>query len=134
VNSQNTAVTCQDSPHRRHTLSGAQVREVAESDARAFLSRHSAPLTHQPIRLALGAFEDNGSLVGVLAITGPPDCVATIHLAIVPERRRLKLGTDLLHTVAAYHCDMVGPRPRFCAAVGPEAAERLRASIDPSPT
>lgn len=120
--------TSHHTPHRRHTLSGAHIRELAEPEARLFLSRHSAPLTEQQIRLALGAFEDSGGLLGVLAVTGPPDCVATVHLAVVPERRRLKLGTDLMHTVVADHAHALGPRPKFCAAIAPEAVDALRRS------
>lgn len=132
----NPPFTSQVSSYQRHTLSGAHIREVAESEAKTFLSRHSTPLAQQHLRLALGAFEDDGSLVGVLAITGPPDCVATIHLAVTPERRRLRLGTDLVHTVAADHAQMLGPRPRFCPAITADALQSLRSSIKlvhPSP-
>ena len=45
------------------------------------------------VRIALGAFEDNGDLVGVLAVTGSPPAVGSVYLAITPERRRLKLAT-----------------------------------------
>lgn len=130
MDSKSAPVTRHGAHHQRQTLSGAHIRVLEESEARVFLSRHSTPLLQQPIRLALGAFEDSGSLLGVLAITGPPDCVATIHLAITPERRRLKLGTDLVHTVTTDHPEMLGRRPRFCRAITPEIAERLRTSID----
>ena len=121
----------QEAHHRHQTLSGAHIREVPDSEAREFFSRHSTPLVQRSIRLALGAFEENGSLIGALAITGPPDCVATIHLAISPERRLLKLGTDLVHTVVADHPQVLGPRPRFCPAISPDAARRLRTAIIP---
>jgi len=113
----------------RQTLSGAHVRPLSEPDAKAFLERNSAPML-QPVQIALGAFEDNGDLVGVLAVTGSPPAVGTIHLAITPERRRLKLATDLVQTLAADH---LGPSRHFniCRAIHPDTAQALHAWIIP---
>lgn len=118
-----------DQALRRHTLSGAHIRPLSESEARAFLDRNGTPML-QPAPIALGAFEDNGALVGVLAVTGSPPAVSTIHLAITPERRRLKLATDLVQTLAADH---LGPKWQFrlCRAIHPDIAKGLQAWINP---
>jgi hypothetical protein len=117
------------SPWPRQTLSGAQVREIPETLAQTFLSRHSAPVL-QASRLTLGAFEDSGALVGVLAVTGSSVEAATIHVVVTPERRRLKLATDLVQTLASDHTERIGRTYKFCNAVAVEAASVLRASID----
>jgi hypothetical protein len=112
-----------------HTLSGVHIREVPEPTARAFLSRLEAPVL-EPVRFALGAFEGDDTLVGVLTVTGPTPASATIHVAVTPERRGLKISTDLVQTLAVDHRPAVGPHPRFCRALDPDTAERLRTHID----
>jgi hypothetical protein len=82
-------------------------------------------------RLTLGAFEDNGDLVGVLAVTGSSVGAATIHVAVSPERRRLKLATDLVQTLVSDHRERIGRPYRFCNSVVVEAARALTASIEP---
>jgi hypothetical protein len=129
VDRKNAPVTALGASIWRSTLSGAQVRQLSDAGAKDFLTRYSAPLVEQAIRLALGAYDDSGSLIGVLVLTGPSNCVATVHLAVVPERRRLKLGTDLLHAVAADYPEILGRRPRLCPAIPPEIAEGLCAAL-----
>lgn len=125
-----TPVTSVRVHSRRQTLSGAHIRPLSEPDANAFLERKGAPRL-SPVRIALGAFEDNGDLVGVLAVTGPPPAVGTVHVAITPERRRLKLATDLVQTLAADH---FGPgwHLNICRAIDPDAAEALQSWINSS--
>ena len=124
-----TPITSLQAHNRYQTLSGAHIRPLPEPDAKAFLDRNGAPML-QPIRIALGAFEDNGDLVGVLAVTGSPPAVGTVHLAITPERRRLRLATDLVQTLAADH---LGPgwHLNVCRAIHPDTAEALQTWINP---
>lgn len=124
-----TPVTSLQARNRYQTLSGAHIRPLPERDVKAFLDRNGAPMT-QPVRIALGAFEDNGDLVGVLAVTGSPPAVGTVHLAIRPERRRLKLATDLVQTLAAGH---LGPQwhLRVCRTLDADTAEVLQTWINP---
>jgi hypothetical protein len=68
--------------------------------------------------------------LGVLAVTGSSVEAATIHVVVAPERRRLKLATDLVQTLASDHTERIGRTYRFCNAVPVEAARVLKASID----
>ena len=111
------------------TLSGVHIRELTEMVARGFLQRRSAHVPH-PIRLGLGAFEDNGALVGVLAVTGYADGVSIIHIAVSAERRRLKIGTDLFQALAADQLQTVGTNLRFCPAINSQFADALGAAVD----
>jgi ribosomal protein S18 acetylase RimI-like enzyme len=111
------------------TLSGVRIRELTETAAREFLRRRSSHAPHR-IRLGLGAFEDNGALVGVLVVTGYADGNSIIHVAVSPERRRLKIGTDLVQALAAGHLHTVGANLRFCRAINSDSAEALGAEVD----
>ena len=111
------------------TLSGVHIRELTETVAREFLQRRSAHVPN-PIPQGLGAFEDNGALVGVLAVTGYADGVTIIHVAVSPERRRLKIGTDLVQALAAEHLHTVGANLRFCPAIHSDVAKALGAWVD----
>lgn len=135
MHAKSTPVTHLEARGGRHTLSGAHIRNLTEADTKAFLDRLSIPLMSS-WRLALGAFEDNGDLVGVLALTGTSPGMSTVHVAVVPERRCLKIATDLLQALATDHPDTVGRHLRLCQALPPQAAARLLESTglrSPSP-
>jgi hypothetical protein len=90
----------------RATLSGAHVRPVSTEDAAQLLKRLGLS-TSDRLALALGALDDNGGMVGVLA-TGPWTAVGTnVWVAVTPERRRLKVGTDLVDTLIADHAGVL---------------------------
>jgi GNAT superfamily N-acetyltransferase len=77
------------------TASGAHLRPVDPEVAAAFLARlgEAGP---EPIETAVGAYEDNGTMIGV-AVLGPSSRQrASLTVAVTPERRRLKVGSDLL--------------------------------------
>jgi len=129
VEPKTTPITSLQAHNRYHTLSGAHIRPLPEPDAKAFLDRIGAPML-QAVRIALGAFEDNGDLVGVLAVTGSPPAVGTVHVAITPERRRLKLATDLLQTLVAGHPEP-GWHLHVCRAIDPDTAQALQTWLNP---
>jgi hypothetical protein len=132
VDPKTTPVTSLQAHNRRQTLSGAHIRPLSEPDAKAFLDRNGAAML-PPVRIALGAFEDNRDLVGVLAVTGSTPGVGTVHVAITPERRRLKLATDLFQTFAADH---LGPgwHLNICRAIDADIAQALQTWINPPPS
>jgi hypothetical protein len=51
------------------------------------------------IQLALAAHDDDGLVVGVLAAAPLTASKTTVWLAVRPERRRLKIATDLFDTL-----------------------------------
>ena len=129
MESKTTPVASLEARQLCQTLSGVHIRELTDTVAEQFLQRRSAHVPH-PVRLGLGAFEDNGALVGVLAVTGSEDGVSIIHVAVSPERRRLKIGTDLVQALAAGHLHTVGANLRFCRAINSDSAKALGAWVD----
>lgn len=81
------------------TLSGAHIRRIELSSAVSLLARSGLD-TDRQLRQALGAFEPPSDLIGVVATVGGAVTTSLI-VAVVPERRRLKVGTDLI-TAALY--------------------------------
>jgi hypothetical protein len=51
------------------------------------------------IQLALAAHDDDGVVVGVFAVAPLTASTTTVWLAVPPERRRLKIATDLFDTL-----------------------------------
>ena len=129
MESQTTPVASLEARQLCQTLSGVHIRELTDTVTRQFLQRRSAHAPHS-IRLGLGAFEDNGALVGVLAVTGSADGVSIVHVAVSAERRRLKIGTDLVQALAAGHLHTVGANLRFCRAINSDSAKALGAWVD----
>jgi GNAT superfamily N-acetyltransferase len=77
------------------TASGAHLRPIDAEVAAAFLVRlgEAGPGS---IDTAVGAYEDNGTMIGV-AVLGPSSRQrAWATVAVTRERRRLKVGSDLL--------------------------------------
>jgi GNAT superfamily N-acetyltransferase len=78
------------------TLSGARLASIDPAQAGRFLA-HLGERAPTSLDTAFGAFEDNGALIGVGTLEAPKCAVVLATVAIRPERRRLKVGTDLLH-------------------------------------
>ena len=77
------------------SASGARIRPIDGAHARAMLNRLGETVP-QEADLAWGAHEDNDTLIGV-AMLGIGVHRGEAVVAVVPERRRLKVGGDLLH-------------------------------------
>jgi GNAT superfamily N-acetyltransferase len=105
-------------PLRAATLSGAHIRRIRPSTAATFLTRNGLD-PDEPLRWALGAFEPPSDLIGVVAVAGGA-IPLRVAVAVAPERRRLKVGTDLV--TALIHQDT-------SLSIGP-----LSAASCPSPT
>jgi GNAT superfamily N-acetyltransferase len=77
------------------TASGAHIDDVDPGVAAAFLARlgERGP---EPIATALGAFEDDGTLIGLAVFGTSTRERAWATVAVMPARRRLQVGTDLL--------------------------------------
>jgi hypothetical protein len=60
------------------------------------------PAPHH-LHLALGACDDDGQLVGVLAAGALTATKTSIWIVIAPARRRLKIATDLLDNLTLDH-------------------------------
>jgi len=84
---------------QRLTTSGAKVAAIDAETAQAFLGRLGE---HGPksIELALGAHETEGTLIGVAAFGDVGVDHAALIVAVVPERRRLGIGSDLIYALA----------------------------------
>lgn len=80
--------------------SGAQIVSVTPAAAEAFLDRLGAPGPDE-IWLALAAMQDDRTMVGVAVVGATPADMSRIMVAVAPERRRLHIGTDLLHALCA---------------------------------
>jgi GNAT superfamily N-acetyltransferase len=48
---------------------------------------------------AWGAFEDSNDLIGACAMVRTTDSSYRVHVAVVPERRRLEIGRELLNLI-----------------------------------
>jgi GNAT superfamily N-acetyltransferase len=79
------------------TASGARIAPIPAAQARVFLARldETAP---ERVDVALGAVEDDESLIGVAVLSAAVHRGAAM-IAVLPSRRRLKVGSDLLHAL-----------------------------------
>ena len=77
------------------TASGAKVVPVSVEAAEGFLARLDQRGAG-PIASALGALQDDGFLMGVGLLGAEADHQAPAFVAVARERRRLKIGSDLL--------------------------------------
>ena len=94
-----TTGTTGGADRQRITASGAKVAPIDRDSARTFLARlgERGP---EPIELALGAHEPEGTLIGVAAFGGVGVDHASLIVAVVPDRRRLGIASELLHALA----------------------------------
>lgn len=82
------------------TASGAKIMAISVEAAEGFLGRLDEPRAG-PIASALGALQDDGLLIGV-GILGPAaDQQAAAYVAVARERRRLRIGSELLSVLLA---------------------------------
>jgi GNAT superfamily N-acetyltransferase len=77
------------------TTSGAHLGVIDPEGAAEFLDR-LGEVGPEPIEVALGALEDDGTLIGVAALGPSTRQRAWATVAVTPARRRLKVGSDLL--------------------------------------
>jgi GNAT superfamily N-acetyltransferase len=100
------------------TASGAHLGVIDPEVAAGFLAR-LGELGPEPIEVAMGAREDDGTLIGV-AVLGPSTRQrAWATVAVTPARRRLNVGSDLLGALLR----QAGTRDlRYLASSQPTAA------------
>jgi hypothetical protein len=85
---------------------------VSSDAARLLLARLGlSPL--DGLHLALGAFDDVGVLIGVLAAGPVAASGTTVWVAVTPECRRLRVATDLLETLIFDYADAIGAQLVF---------------------
>lgn len=82
------------------TTSGARIAPLSEATVRTFLARLDQPAP-ESVDAALGAFEEGQTLIGVAALGDRRNTGASLTIVIVPARRKLKIGSDLLHAAVA---------------------------------
>jgi GNAT superfamily N-acetyltransferase len=109
------------------TASGAHLESIPPEVAAGFLAR-LGERSPEPIDAAVGAREDNGNLIGVavLGASNPERASATV--AVTPERRRLKVGSDLLYALLG-HAQAHGLRYLILAHPAAGPAEGLVRSL-----
>lgn len=80
------------------SVSGARFKALHPALARALFARvEGAPRQEWGRAEARGAFEDRTDLIGACALAEVSETTYRVHVAVVPERRRLGIGAELLH-------------------------------------
>ena len=94
-----TTGTTGGADRQRITASGAKVAPIGPDSAQTFLARlgERGP---EFIELALGAHESEGTLIGVAAFGDVGVDHASLIVAVVPDRRRLGIASELLYALA----------------------------------
>ena len=82
------------------TQSGARIVAVTPEAAEGFLERIGVRGPDE-IWVALAAMQDDATMIGVAVLGDKPADLCRIMAAVPPERRRLHIGTDLLHVLLA---------------------------------
>ena len=107
------------------TISGARLKPIGVRPANTFISRFA----NQPLlpkdAVIYGAFEHGGQLIGVAAIWDINQTRASATVVVTPERRRLKVGTDLLDDLLQHAS---GQGLRFVGFTNPTASLRALVS------
>jgi ribosomal protein S18 acetylase RimI-like enzyme len=80
--------------------------------------------------MALGAFEDSGALIGAVAIGMPSSRATSVGIAVTPERRRLKIGTDLFQALVVDHLPATSRQVVFSHPVSSEPAFGFLRSLE----
>lgn len=80
------------------TTSGAQIVPISVEAAEAFLARvgERAP---EEIWVALSAVQDQGPMIGVAVLGASLTDEGRVMVAVAPEWRRLKVGSDLINAL-----------------------------------
>lgn len=85
---------------RRHpTRSGAKIVAVSTDAAEAFLGRVGVRGPEE-IWVALAALQDTGAMIGIAVLGASAADDGRVMIAVAPERRRLRVGSDLLDALA----------------------------------
>ena len=94
-----TTGTTGGADRQRITASGAKVAPIGPDSAQTLLARlgERGP---ESIELALGAHESEDTLIGVAAFGDVGVDHASLMVAVVPERRRLGIASELLYALA----------------------------------
>lgn len=82
------------------TNSGASMVRIASPEAEAFFAALGVRGPDE-IWVALAAFDDHATMVGAAVLGATPADRSRMMVAVVPEQRRLSVGTDLLHALLA---------------------------------
>ena len=110
--------------YRAVTASGAKIVAISAEAAEAFLARVSE--ASPGIEVALGALQDDGVLIGVAILgTAANRVQAPATVAVSPARRRLMVGSDLLHALLAEATARGVQRLHVTYPVGKPGAEGL---------
>ncbi len=82
------------------TASGATLRRIPAETANRFLARfdHQASGSSE---IALGAFEEHHTLIGVATLTRRCNSSAALVVIVDRARRKLRIGSDLLHAAVS---------------------------------
>lgn len=82
------------------SVSGARLRSIPAASALLYLEQFGAPLHLMHCRVdAWGAFEDRTTVIGVAALLWRSQERFGAQVAVVPGRRRLGIGGELLDIV-----------------------------------
>ena len=119
-----TAATTGAAQQYPATASGAKLTSVPAEAATALLARLGVPAPDS-IECAIGAHQDDGTLIGVAALGAVRAANGSLVIAVVPERRRLKIGIDLLHAIVNDAARIGVRRFLVCYARGAVAADAL---------
>ena len=95
-------VAAHDSGMTAASTSGAGVSSISVEAAENLMAQADERLPG-PIDVAFGAVEDDGRLIGVAVLCSAAflTSVANATLVVSADRRRLNIGTDLMHRVVA---------------------------------
>ena len=111
------------------TTSGAKLAPISTDAAEAFLARvgQRGPETTE---IALGALGDDMRLIGVAVLgAGGDSRSSSATVAVTPERRRLQIGSDLLHALLGAAARRGVRRVSATYPVGATGAEALVRSV-----
>lgn len=106
------------------TASGAKIEAVSPEAAEAFLAR----VEQRPpgdVDAALAALQDDGSMIGIAVLS--LGLGGRVHgvVAVAPDRRRLQVGSDLLHALVIAAANRGHSRLHGSYRVGDRASDAL---------
>ncbi|MHB8246727.1 MAG: GNAT family N-acetyltransferase [Acidimicrobiales bacterium] len=87
-------------PDLAGTVSGIRIGQLSAEAAEGFLAQAGVRIP-LPIDAALGAFDDEETIIGVAAIGCRANAGASLTVAVAPAWRRRRVGSDLLRSIVA---------------------------------
>jgi GNAT superfamily N-acetyltransferase len=134
-----TALDAEPSLYLATSASGAGLRSIPPAAALEFFERYSGRTNLDVERLAAwGAFEDHATVIGACGLARVSDTACRAQVAVVPERRRLGIGGELvgilIHQAARNGARrLIGSHPasaiearRMVASLGLVSARRVQ--------